>query len=49
MLYPKDNVKKEENVFKQKLEYIKQNVIIVIQAFRNYNSFVLFIEQKFHF
>lgn len=49
MLYPKHSVNRKENNLLERLELIKESFIIFINAFRSYNSFILFIKQKFHF
>lgn len=49
MLYPRIYVEKEETIFIEKLKYIKESLLEIIKIFSSYNSFLLFIEQKFHF
>lgn len=36
-------VRKEEKSFIESLKYIKDSAIILIKTFRNYNSFILFL------
>ena len=49
MLYPKIIENKEKNKITEKLEYIKEIILVLLKAFSNYNSFILFLQQKFHF
>lgn len=49
MLYPKIYVSKKEKSFIENLEFIKENAIFLIKVFKNYNSLMVFFNQKFHF
>lgn len=50
MLYPKVSTKKEKKgCFTEKIQYIKDCGFQLLKSFRSYNSFRLFLTQKFHF
>lgn len=49
MLYPKTYKENKENKLIEKLKYIKGSIFSFFRAFKNCNSFILFIKQKFHF
>lgn len=49
MLYPKKYKIDKENKIIEYLNYIKDSIIILLSAFSSYNSFILFLEQTFHF
>lgn len=49
MLYPKVIKNKEKNKFIEKIEYIKESILVLLKALSNYNSFIMFFKQKFHF
>ena len=49
MLYPRITINRKDNKFLERLEYLKECILVFFKAFRNYNSFILFFEQKFHF
>lgn len=48
MLYPKKCINKKENKFLERLEYIKENVIMLLNSCKSYNSFILFLKKKIY-
>ena len=49
MLYPEIYIIKQEKKFIDILIYLKECFLILVKALSSYNSFVLFLKQKFHF
>lgn len=47
MLYPKIYIKENQSIKKNKK--IKENILELLTIFKNYNSFIVFLEQKLHF
>lgn len=49
MLYPKKCTIRKRKFLREGLIYIKECFIVLLKAFSSYSSFLIFMEQKFHF
>jgi len=48
-MYPKKCIKKKDNKFLEKINFLKEEVISFFKSFSSFRSFIQYIRQKFHF